>query len=98
MFDLVVIGASAGGVGSLQRLVQHIPADFPAAIFVTLHLPDGVRSMLPEILARAGRLPAALGVNGEPMEPGRIYVAPAGFHLTVEPGRVRVTRGAREHA
>jgi two-component system chemotaxis response regulator CheB len=97
-FDVVVIGASAGGVGSLQRLVEHVPANFPAAIFVTLHLPDGVRSMLPEILARAGNLPAALAINGEPIEPGRIYVAPAGFHLTLEPGRVRVTRGAREHA
>jgi len=96
-FDIVVIGASAGGVGSLQRVVEHIPAEFPAAILIALHLPDGARSMLPEILARAGNLPASQAVDGEPVEPGRIYVAPGGFHLTVNAGRLVVSRGAREH-
>jgi len=96
-FDIVVVGASAGGVGSLQRLVEHVPADFPAAILVTLHLPDGIRSMLPQILTRAGNLFAAHAVHKEEIRPGRIYVAPSGFHLTVEPKRLVVTRGAREH-
>jgi two-component system chemotaxis response regulator CheB len=95
-FDVVVIGASAGGVGSLQRVVEHIPAEFPAAILIALHLPDGVRSMLPEILARAGNLPASHANNG-PILPGRIYIAPGGFHLTLQRGRMLVTRGAREH-
>ena len=96
-FDLIVIGASAGGVGSLQRLVEHVPAEFPAAILVALHLPDGVRSMLPEILERAGNLPAAHPVSGDPITPGRIFIAPAGFHLTVHQDHMVVTRGAREH-
>ena len=96
-FDVVVIGASAGGVGSLQRLVEHIPAEFPAAILVALHLPDGVRSMLPDILHRAGNLPAAHAVNGDRVLPGHIYIAPPGFHLTVQRDRMTVTRGAREH-
>ena len=96
-FDIVVIGASAGGVGSLQRVVEHIPHDFPAAIFVALHLPDGIRSMLPQILERAGNLPTGHARNDDPIRPGRIYVAPAGFHVTVTRGRVAVTRGAREH-
>ncbi|HEY3162116.1 MAG TPA: chemotaxis protein CheB [Vicinamibacterales bacterium] len=96
-FDVVVIGASAGGVGSLQRLVEHIPAEFPAAILTVLHMPEGRRSMLPQILTRAGNLPASQAINGERVEPGRIYVAPAGFHLTVNADRLMVTRGAREH-
>jgi len=96
-FDLVVIGASAGGVGSLQRVVEHIHPDFPAAILIALHLPDGIRSMLPQILERAGNLPAGHARDGDHIEPGRIYVAPAGFHLTVTRGRMAVTRGAREH-
>jgi two-component system, chemotaxis family, protein-glutamate methylesterase/glutaminase len=96
-FDIVVIGASAGGVGSLQRVVEHIQPDFPAAILIALHLPDGVRSMLPQILERAGNLPAGQARDGDRIEPGRIYVAPGGFHLTVMRGRVSVTRGAREH-
>jgi len=96
-FDIVVIGASAGGVGSLQRVVEHIHPDFPAAILIALHLPEGVRSMLPQILERAGNLPAGQARDGDPIERGRIYVAPAGFHLTVMRGRMVVTRGAREH-
>ena len=96
-FDVVVIGASAGGVGSLQRVVEHIQSDFPAAILIALHLPDGIRSMLPQILERAGNLPAGQARDGDPIELGRIYVAPAGFHLTVIRGRMAVTRGAREH-
>jgi two-component system, chemotaxis family, protein-glutamate methylesterase/glutaminase len=95
--DVIVIGASAGGVGFLQRVVERLPARFPAAVFVALHLPDGVRSMLPEILERAGPLPVSHAENGQRIRRGQIYVAPPGFHLTLEPGRMRVTRGAREH-
>jgi two-component system chemotaxis response regulator CheB len=96
-FDLVVIGASAGGVGSLQRVVEHLPAEFAAAILIVLHLPDGIRSMLPQILTRAGNLPAVPAVDNDPIIPGRVLIAPAGFHLTVQDGHVRITRGAREH-
>lgn len=96
-FDIVVIGASAGGVGSLQRVVEHIQPDFPAAILIALHLPEGVRSMLAQILERAGNIPAAQAKDRDLIEPGRIYVAPGGFHLTVGRGRMAVTRGAREH-
>jgi two-component system, chemotaxis family, protein-glutamate methylesterase/glutaminase len=96
-FDVVVIGASAGGVGFLQRVVERLPAAFGAAVFVVLHLPDGVRSMLPAILERAGRLPASHAENGARIRPGHIYVAPPGYHLTLEQSRMRVTRGAREH-
>jgi two-component system, chemotaxis family, protein-glutamate methylesterase/glutaminase len=96
-FDVVVIGASAGGVGFLQRVIERLPAEFGAAVFVILHLPAGVRSMLPSILERAGRLPATHAQNGAAIRRGHIYVGPPGFHLTVEDGRMRVTRGAREH-
>jgi two-component system, chemotaxis family, protein-glutamate methylesterase/glutaminase len=53
--------------------------------------------VLPQILARAGNLPATHAINGEPIRPRHIYVAPAGFHLTVGGGRLLVSRGAREH-
>jgi len=96
-FDLVVIGASAGGVGSLQRVVEHLPANFPAAVLIVLHLPDGIRSMLPQILTRAGNVPAAHAIDDEPVVAGRILIAPAGFHLTVQDRHVRIARGAREH-
>jgi two-component system, chemotaxis family, protein-glutamate methylesterase/glutaminase len=95
--DVIVIGASAGGVGSLQRVVERLPAALPASVFVTLHLPEDVRSVLPRILTRAGHLPATHAENGEPIEPGRIYIAPPGYHMTLERQCVRITRGAREH-
>ena len=95
--DVIVIGASAGGVGFLQRVVERLPRRFPAAVFVALHLPDGVRSMLPAILERAGPLPVSHAEDGARIRRGHIYVAPPGFHLTLEPGRMRITRGAREH-
>ncbi len=96
-FDVVVIGASAGGVAALQRLIERLPAGFGAAVFIVLHLPDGVRSMLPSILARAGTLPVVHAENDAPIRRGHIYVAPPGFHLTIDSSRMRVTRGAREH-
>ena len=56
--DIVVIGASAGGVKELQKLVSGFAADLRAAVFVVLHISRNGRSMLPEILGRAGPLPA----------------------------------------
>jgi two-component system chemotaxis response regulator CheB len=97
MFDIVVIGASAGGVTYLQRAIETLPADFPASIFIALHLPESARSMMPRILERAGDLPAEHAQHGAPIGRGRIYVAPPGFHLTVDGDRMRLSRGAREH-
>jgi two-component system, chemotaxis family, protein-glutamate methylesterase/glutaminase len=95
--DIIVVGASAGGVEALQELVAGLPADLPAAVFVVLHVPAHGPSLLPSILARAGPLPAAHAEDGEPIRPGRIYVAPPDHHLMLEPGRVRLVVGPREN-
>ncbi|MBM7119364.1 chemotaxis protein CheB [Archangium primigenium] len=95
--DIVVIGASAGGVEALSTLVTQLPADFPAAVLIVLHVASGHRSMLPQILSRVGPLTAVHPQDGEPLEPGRIYVAPNDRHLVVEPGRVRLLHGPREN-
>lgn len=62
--DIVVIGASAGGVEALRVLVSGLPSDLPAAIFVVLHVPDNGTSMLPNILSRNGPLPAFHAKDG----------------------------------
>jgi two-component system chemotaxis response regulator CheB len=95
--DIIVMGASTGGVEALSRVVYGLHADLPAAVFVVLHVPAQSTSALPLILKRAGPLPARHAVDGEPIQPGRIYVAPPDFHLLVELGYVRLVRGPREN-
>ena len=95
--DIVVVGASAGGMGALKKLAAGLPAEFPAALFVVWHLSPGVRSVLPRVLERAGRLPALNPSDGDRIQPGRIYVAPNDHHMLLEKGYVRVTRGPKEN-
>lgn len=96
-FRLVVIGASAGGVEALMRLVGQLPGNFPAAVLVVLHIQAHTESFWPQILSRSGSLPAAQPVSGDELAPGRIYVAPPDHHLLVEPGRVILSRGPTEN-
>jgi two-component system, chemotaxis family, protein-glutamate methylesterase/glutaminase len=95
--DILVMGASAGGVETLGELMSGLPAEFPAAIFVVLHLLPTAHSVLPEILDRAGPLPAGAATRGDDIERGRIYVAPPDRHLLLMPDGVRLTRGPREN-
>jgi two-component system chemotaxis response regulator CheB len=95
--DIVVVGASAGGIEALRELFAGLPPNFGAPVFVVLHLPAEAGSMLPEILSRAGPLPAVNPQDGDPILPGRVYVAPPDQHLLLEPGRVRLQRGPKEH-
>jgi two-component system chemotaxis response regulator CheB len=95
--DIIVIGTSMGGVEALSTLAQQLPRDLPAAVLVVLHLAPQHKSVLPDILSRAGELPARHPKDGEPLEPGRVYVAPNDRHLLVEPGKVRVVKGPREN-
>ncbi len=95
--DIVVIGASAGGVEVLSDLVSLLPADFPAAIFVVLHVPAHSPSLLPRILERKGPLPASHAVDGEAIRPGRILIAPPDQHLLLERGQIRLIKGPREN-
>ena len=94
--DIVVIGASAGGVEALSTVVADLPRSLRAAVFIVLHVSRG-RSVLPEILTRAGRLPAHHPADGDRIEYGRIYVAPPDHHLTVEEGTIRVVHGPTEN-
>jgi two-component system chemotaxis response regulator CheB len=95
--NIIVIGASAGGVQTLTDLLAALPGDLDAAIFVVLHTAPVGRGLLPQVLRRHSALPVAHGVDGEAIEAGRVYVAPPDHHLVVEDGVVRITRAPKEN-
>ncbi len=95
--DIIVVGASAGGVEALMEVVRRLPSSLPAAVFVVLHIPAQSPSLLPRILSRSGPLVASHPEDNEKIEHGHIYVAPPDRHLLVERGYVRVTRGPNEN-
>jgi two-component system, chemotaxis family, protein-glutamate methylesterase/glutaminase len=95
--DLVVIGASAGGVEVLIRVVRDLPADLRAAVCVVLHIAPGSPSMLAKILGRAATLPCRPARDGEALCEGVILVAPPDHHLVVADGHAGLTVGPREN-
>src|SRR3954470_21141998 len=95
--EIVVVGASAGGVEALGKLVAGLPPELPAAVFVVLHVSPGGASVLPQILARQTRLSVGTASDGDPVQRGRIYVAPPDHHMLLEHGVVRLSRGPREN-
>jgi two-component system chemotaxis response regulator CheB len=95
--DIVVIGTSAGGVTALLALAKTLPADFPAPIFVVLHVAPDSPSLMPELLNAVSALEARHPANGEIVRAGVIYLAPPDHHLLLEDDRVLVTRGPKEN-
>jgi two-component system chemotaxis response regulator CheB len=93
----VVIGASAGGIEALQRLVCSLPSDLPAAVLVVLHTSGRSRSAMPQILERAGNLPASNPEDWTPIQDGHIYIAPPDRHMLVQGNMLRVLQGPREN-
>jgi two-component system chemotaxis response regulator CheB len=95
--DIIVIGASAGGIEALKQIVAELKPDLPAALFVTLHLSPRSVSQLPEILSSCGPLPASHPINGSPIQHGHIYVAPPDRHLLLYPDRIELSTGPKEN-
>ncbi len=93
--DIVVIGASAGGMEALCRIVQCLPGDLPASVFVVQHVGD--RSRLGEVLNRCGPLKVITPEEGAPIQRGCVYVAPSNHHLLLKDGHMQLSRGPREN-
>jgi two-component system chemotaxis response regulator CheB len=95
--DVIVVGASAGGVEALRTLAAGLPADLPASVLIVLHVPRSSPSALPAILRRVCPLPVRPAADGEPLRHGRIYVARVDHHLLVIDGYIRLSRGPAEN-
>jgi two-component system, chemotaxis family, protein-glutamate methylesterase/glutaminase len=95
--DIVVVGASAGGVEALRALAGGLPEDLPAPVVVVLHIAKHAPSALPAILDRAGPLPAVAAEQGGPLVNGVIFVAPSDRHVLVDGGLLRLSPGPTEN-
>ncbi|HKG50421.1 MAG TPA: chemotaxis protein CheB [Actinomycetales bacterium] len=95
--DVVVVGASAGGVEALRELVSGLPTNFPATVLVVLHIPPSGSNALAAILDRAGPLEARRAGHGEPLLHGTVRVAPPDHHLLVMEDRLALSLGPREN-
>jgi two-component system chemotaxis response regulator CheB len=94
---IIVVGGSVGALSILQHIVRELPENFPASIFVVLHLSPDVPSHLAEVVNHAGPLFAAFAEDEEKIVASRIYIAPPDRHLLVSDGTVRLTRDPREN-
>jgi chemotaxis response regulator CheB len=95
--DIIVIGGSAGANEALVQIASALPEGFAATVFVVLHGQIPGRPGLGAKITRAGRVPVHLAVDGEPIVPARIYLAPGGHNMLLDRGRVRVLASPKEH-
>jgi two-component system chemotaxis response regulator CheB len=96
--DIIVIGASFGGLDALKQLLPPLPSDFPASIFIVLHSHPESPGIYPRILSQFSSLPVSHAIEGQSFERGQIYVAPTDHHLLLQaPNKLRVVHGPREN-
>ncbi|MHA4868904.1 chemotaxis protein CheB [Duganella sp. PWIR1] len=86
-FEAVVIGASAGGVGALLRLLPGLPTDYGRAVVAVLHIPEGRQSQLAQVFQQRMQLPVHEAQDKEAVSSGTLYFAGSGYHLSVEQDR-----------
>lgn len=95
--DRIAVGTSAGGIQALSRVLEGLPRDLPAALFVVMHRSPMFPSLLAEVLGRSASLPVREPEYGETIERGVVYVAPADRHMTVRDDRIVLDRSPKQH-
>ena len=84
-YDALVMGASAGGFHAFTKILEPLPADFPVPILLVQHLHQDDDGGFAEYLSKITQLRVTEPVDKEIITPGTVYVAPAGYHMLVEP-------------
>lgn len=93
-FEIVVVGASTGGLQALQVLLSGLPAEFSLPMVIVQHRGKDMETGLCEFLARSSRLPVTEPEDKEPLLPGHAYLAPRDYHLLVESGSFALSTDA----
>jgi two-component system, chemotaxis family, protein-glutamate methylesterase/glutaminase len=93
----IAIGGSTGSLAALKVVLPRLPADLPAPVFLVVHVGSHGRDLVAGILDGLGPLRVTTAQDGEDVEAGRIYVAPADRHLLIIDQTVRLGRGPREN-
>jgi len=96
-YDIVAIGASAGGLSALMEVLAPIPQEFPSSILIVQHLHPQRKSLLAPLLANKTSLHVKQAEHGEPLLPGVAYIAPPDEHLLVGPGKVQLVHSQLVH-
>src|SRR5689334_9941074 len=95
--EVVVIGASAGGLEALTRIFAKLPPRLRSSVFVVIHIGSEATSYLPRILSRAEKLPVQFATDRARIRNGRIYIAPPDMHLVLRRGTMRLSHGPKEN-
>jgi two-component system chemotaxis response regulator CheB len=95
--NIIVMGGSTGSFSAVKTIAAGLPEDLEASIFIVWHMSPDVRSLLPDVLNRSGKVPASEARGGERIKPNHIYVAKPDHHLVIDGEMVRTTRGPKEN-
>jgi two-component system chemotaxis response regulator CheB len=90
-FELIALGGSWGGTQAVAAILETLPEGFELPVVVALHRGTGGGDMLEHSLATGSKLEVVAATDKEPLVPGRVYVAPADYHLIVEPGHLALS-------
>ncbi len=95
---VIAMGASTGGPPVLQTILAMLPRDFPLPVLIVQHIATGFATSLAEWLAQSSGLPVHVGLHGELMLPGHVYVAPDECQMKVEyGGKIVLTKDKPEN-
>lgn len=96
-YDVVALGASAGGLNALSQVLKVLTGNFPSSIVVVQHLSPGHKSWIANLLSRSTQLTVKQAEHGEIMLPGTVYIAPPDEHLLVGPGKLQLAHSQLVH-
>lgn len=96
-FDVIAVGASAGGLASIKEVLRPLPQNFPCSIVVVQHLAPQHKSHLSDVFSRITQLRVKEAEHDEPLLPGVVYMARPDEHLLVGPGKLQLAHTQLVH-